>query len=72
MTINDKVQATTAGEKLQAAVDQAGELYQAGGNVFWRGTQRGQLDGSGLHHAAQILQVPDEFWGSNLQRPARQ
>ena len=37
-------------------------LFNAG-NVFWRGTQRGQLDGSGLHHAAQILQVPDEFWG---------
>jgi len=36
MTINDKVQAATAGEKLQAAVDQAGELYHAGPNTLNR------------------------------------
>lgn len=36
MTINAKVQATTAGEKLQAAVDQAGELYHAGPNTLNR------------------------------------
>ena len=36
MTIDDKVQATTASEKLQAAVDQAGELYQAGPNTLNR------------------------------------
>ena len=36
MTINDKVQATTPGEKLQAAVDQAGELYHAGPNTLNR------------------------------------
>ena len=36
MTIDDKVQATTAGEKLQAAVEQAGELYLAGPNTLNR------------------------------------
>jgi hypothetical protein len=36
MTINEEVQATTVGEKLQAAADQASELYQAGPNTLNR------------------------------------
>jgi len=36
MTIDDEVQATTAGEKLQGAVVQAGGLYQDGPNALNR------------------------------------
>ncbi|MFM9919948.1 hypothetical protein [Lacisediminihabitans sp. H27-G8] len=36
MTINDEKQGTSVGEKLQAVVDQAGELYQAGPNTLNR------------------------------------
>ena len=36
MTIDDEVQATTAREKLQGAVVQAGELYQDGPNALNR------------------------------------
>ncbi|MES2093916.1 MAG: hypothetical protein V4531_08915 [Actinomycetota bacterium] len=36
MTIQEEVQETSVGEKLQAAVDQASELYQAGPNTLNR------------------------------------
>jgi hypothetical protein len=36
MTINEEKQGTSVGDKLQAVVDQAGELYQAGPNTLNR------------------------------------
>jgi hypothetical protein len=36
MKTNEETQGTSVGEKLQAAVDQAGELYQAGPNTLNR------------------------------------
>jgi hypothetical protein len=57
MTINEKVQSTNVGEKLQAAVDQAGELYQAGPNTLNR--KINQVD-TVLDAAVEAIQELDD------------
>ncbi len=57
MTMNDKLQDTSVSDKLQAAVDQAGELYQAGPNTVNR--KLNEVD-SVLGAAVEAIQELDE------------
>jgi len=57
MSINEEKQGTSVGEKLQAAVDQAGELYQAGPNTLNR--KINEVD-TVLDAAVEAIQELDE------------
>lgn len=57
MSINEEVQSTSIGDKLQAAVDRAGELYQAGPNTLNR--KMNEVD-TVLGAAVEAIQELDE------------
>lgn len=57
MTIDKELQSTNVGDKLQAVVDQAGELYQAGPNTLNR--KINQVD-TVLDAAVEAIQELDE------------
>lgn len=57
MTINEEMQATSVGEKLQAAVEKASELYEAGPNTLNR--KINEVD-TVLGAAVEAIQALDE------------